>query len=272
MAITVTEHQESRDYGGGRGTLKYTIQGTSDATAAYAEIWSAAPATFGILVKRSARVEPIRIDTNDESWCYFYGEVTYFLRSIPETSDSMYQFETGSGNQHIINSLLTVNSYAEAGKTAPNFGKLIGVTDRVEGVDINVPAYSWSETYYKTNTDVTQAYKVILANLTWTVNDNTFRGFPAGEVLFTGASGQYRGGSLNDWEIAYRFMRSPNQTGLQIGDITGIAKWGWEYLWVRYKDKEETISGTEVYLKKVPASVHIEKVYKTAAFSGLDIG
>lgn len=71
-----------------------------------------------------------------------------------------------------------------------------------------------------------------------------------------GASGTKRGGG--DWEINYRFAASPNVTGLAVGDITGIAKKGWEYLWVRYSDSEDAVAKA---LVKKPVAVYIEQVY-----------
>jgi len=68
------------------------------------------------------------------------------------------------------------------------------------------------------------------------------------------------------WEITHRFSASPNKTGLTIGDITGIEKKGWEYLWVRYADAEDTAAKT---LVKKPAAVYVEKVYEEGDFSVL---
>jgi hypothetical protein len=86
-------------------------------------------------------------------------------------------------------------------------------------------------------------------------------------VLFLGASGAKRG--EEDWEITFRFAASPNMTGLQIGDITGINKKGWEYLWVRYADDED--ANAKVLIKK-PIAAYVEKVYEDGDFSGLGIG
>ncbi len=63
--------------------------------------------------------------------------------------------------------------------------------------------------------------------------------------------------------------RSPNRTGISVGPITGIAKKGWEYLWVRYADVEDTASNT---LVKQPVAAYVEKVYEEASFAGLGIG
>ncbi|NJL31873.1 MAG: hypothetical protein HC898_09710 [Phycisphaerales bacterium] len=154
----------------------------------------------------------------------------------------------------------------------PTSGGAIGVTDAsggVEGVDITVPVYQFSETHYLPASQVTQSYKAALFQLTGKVNSDSFRGLAAGECLFLGASGSRRGtGPDDDWEITFRFAGSPNRTNLTLGSITGIDKKGWEYLWVRYADAEDTASKT---LVKQPVAVYIEKVYQEASFSGLEI-
>ena len=52
-------------------------------------------------------------------------------------------------------------------------------------------------------------------------------------------------------------------------DITGINKWGWEYLWVRYADAEDA---TAKALVKRPVAVYVEKVYDVGDFGLLGIG
>ena len=91
--------------------------------------------------------------------------------------------------------------------------------------------------------------------------------FAAGEVLFMGASGSKRGS--DDWEITFRFAASPNKTGLTVGDIVGIDKKGWEYMWVRYADAEDAAAKAIV---KKPVAVYVEKVYEEGDFSTLGIG
>jgi hypothetical protein len=57
-----------------------------------------------------------------------------------------------------------------------------------------------------------------------------------------------------DWEIPFKFAASPNATDLTVGDITGIEKKGWEYLWVRYADAEDE----ETLIQQPVAASHIE--------------
>ena len=139
----------------------------------------------------------------------------------------------------------------------------------VEGVDLLVPSYNFGETHYIPQQSVTDAYKAKLFALTGRVNSAAFRGLARGECLFRGASGSQR--SEEDWEITFNFSASPNVTGLTVGDITGINKLGWEYLWVRYVDKEQTV-GNAKYIVRVPQFAYVEQVYYFGDFSQLGIG
>ena len=124
------------------------------------------------------------------------------------------------------------------------------------------------ETHYLSLAAVTDAYKQALFNLTGKVNSGPFRGLAAGECLFLGASGSQRGES--DWEITFKFAGSPNKTNIQIGDLQPVpAKKGWEYLWVKYREEEDTAASS---LVQRPVAAYVEKVYPEGDFSGLGIG
>lgn len=264
MAVEVYEKWDSRESTEGENAsaeLRYVIRGTDSDIAAKAALASAAPLLYDGLVRQSYRIERI----GEDIW---EGTVQFGRRKAPETGESVFQFDTSGGTQHITQSIQTVGRYAPPGKTAPDFYGAIGVTkDSVEGVDIVVPAYAFSEIHYLPTSMVTQSYKLTLAALTGKVNNSSFRGFAAGEVLFLGASGSKRGEEA--WEITFRFQATPNVTGLQVGNITGIAKKGNEYLWVRYEDELDNAAKT---LVKRPAAVYVERVYQYADFSLLGIG
>jgi hypothetical protein len=269
MPITVEEKFESRQVTMGTNPsaeLRYTVRGTDDDVAARVALEGASPTVYDLyndglwLVPRdSATVEPV----GNDLW---EGIVRYSLS--PQENESIFSFDTGGGTQHITQSLQTVASHAPPGKTAPDFKGAIGVTDdSVEGVDITVPVYTFSETHFLPDALVTPAYKATLFALTGRVNNAPWKGFALGEVLFLGAAGSKRG--LGPWEISYRFAASPNVTGLTVGEITGVAKKGWEYLWVRYADAEDTVAKA---LVKKPIAAYVERVYEYGDFSLLGIG
>lgn len=171
-------------------------------------------------------------------------------------------FSTSGGQQLVTQSLNT----QIFGPDAPNHLGQIGVTKNgVEGVQITVPVFQWSESHLLENAVVTESYIDSLYTMTGTTNDATWRGKPQGEVLFMGATGQRR--SADDWSLTFTFSRSQNVTSLTVGDITGINKKGWEYMWVKYVDDTDIND----YLIRKPIGVYVERVYEESDFSDLGI-
>ncbi len=269
---TLTELIDSREWTTGSRasvTFHYTLDGTADDTEARALLLSSTPTSYQGLVRDACTLEPVSVDTVADTGKW-ECRVRYVApeRKAPEVGESSFSFDTGGGNQHITQSIQTIGSYAPSGQTAPDFKGAIGVThDSVEGVDITVPVYEFSETHYLPDGQVTQAYRGTLFNLTGKVNNGSFKGLSAGECLFLGASGSKRG--ADDWEITFRFAASPNRANIAVGEITVASKKGWEYLWVRYADTEDAGSNT---LVKQPVAAYVEKVYEEGDFSLLGIG
>lgn len=264
MSIIVHERWERSLTGGDSPSaeLGYEITGTDSVSDARAAMLSVRPATFYYLVPVSDNVEWEAPGTHR-------GSVTYGPRKRKEIGESEYDFETGGGSQKVFASLETIHSYATSGRTAPDHKRLIGVSkDGVDGVEVTIPTYKFSETHYLSWATVNAAYKTLLFNLTGTVNQYAWKGFAAGEVLFLGASGKVRTDET-DWQVNFKFAASPNQTGLSVGDITGIEKKGWEYLWIRYEDSVDTDANMA---NKKPIAVYIERVYRWGAFATLGIG
>lgn len=274
MPVEVREKFESRRLvKAANGTnssaeLAYIVLGTDNDIAARDALEAEAPANYANLPRQSVQIEPLGPGLWD-------GLARYAPTSGggggPPTGESSFQFDTGGGTQHITQSRSTVQRVPAPGMVAPDFQGAIGVSaDGVEGIDITVPVYHFAETHYKPDSAITGAYKGVLFNLTGKVNADGFRGFAPGEVLFLGASGAKRGsGAEADWEITYRFAASPNVSGLSIGPIGGITKKGWEYLWVRYSDQEDTAAKA---LVKRPIAAYVERVYESGSFAALQLG
>lgn len=259
MAATVSENYLSRSFTLGKSAVRELIFDIFDATDeddAEAALAAAAPATYKGLVRDSVNADPVGADL----W-------KGYARYARLENDDEYTFDTGGGTTKMTQSLATINSYAPSGFTAPDFQGAIGVTeDKVDGVDVTSPQYQFTETHRFTDAEVDGAYKLALFRLTGRTNNDTFRGFAAGEVLFMGAAGSKRGDE--DWTIVFRFACSPNVTGLAVGDITGIDKLGWEYMWVRYADYQDA---TAYSIVKRPISVYVEQVYAPDDFGDLGI-
>lgn len=116
---------------------------------------------------------------------------------------------------------------------APASGNLINAkrnsdgTQRVEGVDVPSPAFSFGKTTILPVEVVTDQFLFVLGSIHLHVNASSFAGFAAREVLFQGATGSQR--SETEVEITFRFGRRPNIIGQHIGGIA-VTKFGWEYM------------------------------------------
>jgi hypothetical protein len=269
MAFTLEEKPTSRQWNLGdtwECTFLYTLRGESDDVDARDYVLAHAPTSHDGLPRTGVTLDPVVTDTVTDTGKW---DVTVKFSTFIVTpgSTSSYGFDTTGGTQHITQSLETVAAYAPPAKTAPDHKGAIGVTkDSVEGVDVVVPAFAWTETHYLSNAVVTDAYKTILKNMTGRWNDAPWRTYEAGEVKFGGVVGARRSGEF--WELTFKFAESPNVTGITIGDITGISKQGWDYLWVQYEDTEDD---TAKAIVKRPVAVYVERVAYSGSFGDLGL-
>lgn len=263
MPITVLEKWDSRDTTLAESSaveLRFLVAGTDNDADVAAQVLFDSPEYYHDLPRESITFTRI----GEKEW-----ESTVRYATPPATdTDPSFTFETGGGTAHVTQALGTSGVYVAPGQTAPDFRNAVGVSrDSVDGVDIVVPTYKWTETFRLPAGFVTGSYKAQLFGLTGRTNASGFRGFQAEEVLFEGARGSRRG--AGDWEISFAFAASPNVTGLTVGNITGINKKGWEYLWCRYADFEDEAAQM---LVKRPVAVIVNRVYPSGNFSLLGIG
>lgn len=189
--------------------------------------------------------------------------IRYSTAPSSEPGEIVDAFQTGGATARITQAKQHIARFPG---TAPNCNGAINVTkDSVEGTEIIVPTFKFQRTMFFDPVDVDAAYRLAVFGLTGKVNDATFLGFSAGEVLFEGASGTIRGSG--NWEIQFSFAVSPNVTGLSMGPISGISKGGWEYLWTLFEDFEDV----NLLVKKA-VGVYVERVYDAGDFSLLGIG
>lgn len=262
MTATISENVDSRTFTVGLKStereLIYDVIGTNDEDAVLALVLATAPATYDGLILDSVTSDILYVDTVTLTGVW-KAHARYL---IPEVQ---YTFDTGGGSQKITQSYQTINAYAPPGLTAPNFGGAIGVSeDRVEGVEVPIPKFDFTETHIFDNITVTSAYQIALSNLTGRKNAATWRTFPAGTVAFLGATGSNRGSG--QWNITFRFSTSPNVTGLMIGTIGPISKLGWDYLWIRYADFPDNSAYS---LVKRPIAAYVEQVILDGDFTVL---
>ena len=274
MAITCEERINSPRITQGTDRVSIERQFVIKGTASYADaldaLDSAAGASFTIGTgSTSVDYSRQEISIEPESEDLWNGSARYGSNDATgggsgEVGDSSYSFDTGGGSQHITQTS-TWTSYPGTSSGSPDFDGAIEFDGQnVNGVDVVIPQYQWSETHIKSAASISDSYKQTVAGLTGKVNNASFKGFAAGSVLFLGASGTRTG--TEKWSVTYKFAYSPNQSNLSVGAITGITKQGWQYLWVLWEDQ----AGTDQILKATKA-VYVHTIYESGDFSQLSL-
>jgi len=299
MAIEIIERVTSRETIVGdnpRIIFHFNLAGTASDLVAKAELRTATPVRYDFLTRDSLEVDPIWVDeeTDTGEW-----DCTVTYAGEVEPGDFTTSFDTTGGTQHITHigeygsddDLRTISIWPAS---AISYRGAIGVTGEgpdmsVEGVDIVTPTYRWSESHRLADNVVTNDYRERLFILTARFNQEFFRQFLPGEVLFMGAVGAKTGydvpGAGGDpmagapWEINFYFgaqmsvgltdqratVARPDK--IMIGDIEVTQKHGWDYLWADYR---RITSGSQMGVK--PRGAYVERVYRPGDFSWLEIG
>ncbi len=258
-------------------TKEYVITGTTSAEEALYLLGGTSPISFsvsGVTVYRtSGEVAP-------EAGDIWTGTASYSEKERNPATEKEQQSENGWGGSISFDTAGTTSNVSTSLRTveagynqslvgaAPDFGGLINVSGSdVKGVDIIMPGLKFTETHEVPFEVITTEYASELSFLTGSVNDNTFRGFAAGEVLFTGCSGQTKSAEI--YTMSYNFVCQPSMENVPIGPFPGISKKGHEYLWVYFSESEDEDAKE---LVKQPVAYYVEQVYPEGDFSRLGIG
>lgn len=257
--MPVTESYTSRSATGDQITRKYIASDYSTESLAIAAVHTQAPSSIGDLERYDGET---RVDEFKED--HYTATVTW---RITEPSTGLnYSFTLG-GNSFFREFAIAQTGYWAGGSWSADGVGINFDGERVNGVTLPPrPGLEFTLERRKLIADVDNAYIDAVSDLLLTTNDATFEGFAAGEVLFLGLTGQRQGDG--DWRLYYKFGRNPNETGLSVGSITGIAKEGWEYLWVYYKQSEDA---TRKYLAVEPYAAFVAQVFNDGSFSGLEL-
>lgn len=266
--IEAWEGRSEEDMGSGltgrmqKAVVPYIVHGAKTSAEVFGAVRKNIPSSYEGLVRKSIRLDEII----DPHAAIFSARVTATYGPVENkiAGSSEFEFDIGGGSQRITQALQTVNKYPP---TASDFEGAIGFDGkRVNGIDIVVPEYQFAESHYYSDSAVDDTFKANIASLAGKVNNDIFRGFAPGEILFLGAAGRQKEDA--DWQITYRFAVKKNQTGLTVGGLSGIDLNGWDILDVFYGLGEDT---TAKQIIKKPVSAIVRRVYERVALGGLNL-
>lgn len=157
--------------------------------------------------------------------------------------------------------------FGKANEVVPSFQGAINVSgDQVNGIDVVVPVFNFTETWTVPVQYLTDRYVETLYELTGTTNKSVFRVFRPGECLFLGARCEIARGDFKA-PITFTFSARPNVATKKVGDIIASNIKGWQYVWIVYESSVDNAN-----LIKRPKFVYVNDIYGEQEFSRLGIG
>jgi hypothetical protein len=281
-------------------TMRWLVHSIEDYSMAEEKAATLAPLYYDGHVRTSLVVRPVgagwyEIEAN-------YGNSG--IPAYPENSGFMTEFDveifpaglsvdTTTKNEHITTAWVDndgenpiCTGYAAEGETAPESEGAINVSGgRVGGIDVAVPSFSWTETWLIPawflisgtfeprrsdsmlgGIEGGEPYAITLHDMGGSVNEEYFRLFNPGEVLFLGAKfDTSRSSTLVP--VSFSFTATPNRKNFKIGGVTVAKKDGQDYMWVQYGDA--STGGSPVKRAKY---VYVDQVYPRKDFGKLQIG
>lgn len=196
------------------------------------------------------------------------GALNITTTASPLIAEVATEFSTGGGTRHITHAIAQTAFPGVGISPAPDMRKAINAIDgEIQGVDIEVAQFRWTESYQFDASRITQAYVDTLKRLTGKVNQLGWRFLNAREVRLVNVRGSKSGSS--SWKIDFDFSYEPSITNGTLGnnDVTGVNKPGQDYLWVLPKKKADNFAWAHTIY-----AAYVDQVYEEADFYDLGIG
>lgn len=273
MPVTAAERYRGRSGNGKTRQIVYLVKGTDDDQTAIE-----APVAVGgaPLLWNGLKRETEDIDAEQLADSIWLVTVPYATPKRADVGEASFEFNWQAASEQIFYSLETVNSYAASG-TPPDFKQAINVQLRnglpdPQGITLPPPRETFSYTFEADPSVITPAYILGIGDLCqrgvknstqWTDDQGVV--FPAETARLVSVRGSIS--TAERWSIRFGIDYQKNESGLVIGDVTGIAKKGHDLIWVLTEESED-----QNKLVRVPSAVYVERVFAKASFAALGFG
>ena len=256
--------QETEEY-----ELRYLVDGANNRDEAFTAVLREAPVWHKGMYRQSVSFDGYEGDGFPTfSVSYVYRGSSAFSDS-GESRESTISFDCSGGTKHITHSTEPARMIKgdQEEITAIGWNGKTGADMEITGVDIPVGAIRESYTRIVKMSRLSTAYRRKVAALVGKVNNASFKGWEAGEVMFLGMSFN---GSLDSQtliQVTYNFQIQPNETGIKVGNVP-VTKKGFEYVWVYWKSEADV---TSLKTSIAPDGIYVSKVAEAGDFGVLGV-
>lgn len=265
----VSLERDSQNSNNGSASVFYIVSGAAEEPDAITAAADYAPDTFDGIPRKSVSVSDRLTDTQ---WKI---EVRYAFpsggsgggASVADREPS-FSFDVSQGEKRTLFFPIDIKAKLPANAVNPQ------TINDGEGVSLDSPVCTFSETHWFAPSKITAAWKIRVASMYKKINSEKFRGFEAGDVRFEGCSASRAGNDPSDyWQVTFKFaVRVNNKNNPeQIGNLGSVSKRGWDYLWCRYKEDFEADGSGKLYTVKKPVAAFVHQVFEEADFRKMGI-
>jgi hypothetical protein len=270
MPVVITERFGSRVPSKGKVRFLYQLTGSDDDIELRNALLANAPISYDAMPRTDWGFDE---QAGPGIW---FAWVQYSINpgtvNKREPGEESLQFDTTGGTMTVTQAIRHVASYTLYSRATDHNGAINVKKDgTVNGVEIGMGNFRWTETRIVPAAQFTAEYRRAVGGIAWHVNAGSFRGHIPGEVLFKGMTATQRitAEGPQDVECQFSFEYQPSKYNFRIGLITVPEKIGWQYLWVEYEESWDALAGRKT---SKPSQVNIDEVYWTADFAVLGIG
>jgi hypothetical protein len=234
--------------------------------------WYEIEATYENAAILQATNNLTRVEQTPDGWDMVAGGMSF---DTTGGTERIYQAWTDSPNPTAYQNAYTLDGQGAFSNDFWNTHGALNVNENsVQGADVTVPAFQFSETWSipseylfgRTPASPQTPYIKTLYDMTGKVNLKTWRIFEPGELLFLGARGDVQPGAAMV-VVTFQFSARANRTNFNVGDIAVASKDGWDLLWAEYAAKEERSK-----ILRFPKIVFVDRLYERKDFTQLQIG
>lgn len=261
--------RDAQERNSSSASVRYIVFDAASEAEAVSAVEAAAPSVYDDIPLRSVSVSERLSDT---SWRvearYSFPSGGSGGGSAVAEREPAFSFDISHGEQRTL--IFPIAHKSKLPASAPDS---VTINDG-EGVNLDSPVCTFSETFWFPPSRITSDWKIRVASMYKKINAKPFRGFEAGDVRFEGCSASRAGNDPDDyWQVTFKFAVQINnrKQPVKIGNLGNITKRGWDYLWIRYKEDISEDSSEKKYVQKVPVAAYVEQVFEEADFRQMGI-
>lgn len=190
----------------------------------------------------------------------FQVEVSYGINRLAgdeddEEEEATVNFDCTTGSGHVTSAVYPVKVYR-----GPDIGKVIGWNGKMDnGSEISgceIPVATLTESYskvMKVSTVLSNSFRRKILKLTSRVNNTSFKGWEAGEVMFLGCS--YAAPQKGAKKVIVNFNFAIRENQVEDIDGTSVFVRGWDHLDViskpTFQNGQPSVEVTGIYVAQV---------------------